>query len=483
MGKRHSHELFGSNPPHAAVSVLTILPNIPSIEVGKPQKLRAIMKPNETTQAAKWSVSQGNATITTSGLVTGVSAGTVTFVATNSDGIEGSIEVTVAAPSTWTRSNQSYVHNIEKGGVIYVTDIVSSNYDLVSVAVGIQNSNSKWLSGYPKHGTIDGKKCELKPLDNSIAFRNLSVGAGYRYVITATNSNTAVNPNGDSHTWVKTFAVKPDSTYYPTLQHGSSGDAVTALQYLLNANGANPTLDPDGDFGGKTQTAVISFQSGHSLTANGVVENPTWTSLISSAEIIAIADAAVKIALEVALYLLSVFGINSADEQTQMRYIWDYLTDSTKKFRLTSVQAAGVMGNLQAEGDFSPTNAQDYNQPPYPNYLGRDNPEYISKYDIHDGIGWGIAQWTYYTRKQGLLNYIQDHGGSLGDMDTQLGYLYQELTTDYSGMWGKIQNSSSISDVTVLWMMDYEGPQDKSQSAQNTRIANANSIYNKLFGT
>ena len=167
-------------------------------------------------------------------------------------------------------------------------------------------------------------------------------------------------------------------------------------------------------------------------------------------------------------------GIDSADEQTQMQYIGDYMINN---WGLTTAQAAGIMGNLQQEGDFSPTNAQ--NSMGYP---GRDNPDYISKYNINDGVGWGIAQWTYYTRKQGLLDYANKTGGSVGDMNTQMGYLYQELTTNYSDMWDQIKSSTSVSAVTVLWMKDFEDPEDQSSAAQQTRITNANAIYNELAG-
>ncbi len=65
---------------------------------------------------------------------------------------------------------------------------------------------------------------------------------------------------------------------YPTLQNGSSGDAVTALQRLLVGHGAS--LDVDGSFGPATKQAVSSFQSSKGLGADGVVGPATWGALV-----------------------------------------------------------------------------------------------------------------------------------------------------------------------------------------------------------
>ncbi len=55
------------------------------------------------------------------------------------------------------------------------------------------------------------------------------------------------------------------------LARGSSGEQVRALQIDLNALGATPQLEPDGKFGGGTDTAVRFFQRSHRLKADGIV--------------------------------------------------------------------------------------------------------------------------------------------------------------------------------------------------------------------
>jgi len=60
---------------------------------------------------------------------------------------------------------------------------------------------------------------------------------------------------------------------------GSSGEQVRAAQTDLNALGATPQLEPDGSFGGRTDTAVRVFQRAHRLKPDGIVGPATSTML------------------------------------------------------------------------------------------------------------------------------------------------------------------------------------------------------------
>jgi len=61
------------------------------------------------------------------------------------------------------------------------------------------------------------------------------------------------------------------------LARGSSGEQVRAVQVDLNALGATPQLEPDGKFGGGTDTAVRVFQRAHRLKPDGIVGPATST--------------------------------------------------------------------------------------------------------------------------------------------------------------------------------------------------------------
>ncbi|MFG6358112.1 MAG: hypothetical protein K1W26_15050, partial [Acetatifactor sp.] len=77
-----------------------------------------------------------------------------------------------------------------------------------------------------------------------------------------------------------------------------------------------------------------------------------------------------------------------------------------------------VMACIFAESRFSATNAQGNS------YKGLYD-DY--EFKTGDNVGYGILQWTYNTRKEELLKYANDTGGSVHDLETQLGYFQYEM--------------------------------------------------------
>jgi len=71
----------------------------------------------------------------------------------------------------------------------------------------------------------------------------------------------------------------------PTLSMGSTGPDVQALQELLNRSDTPPKepLAPDGQFGAKTQGALVAYQLAHGLVADGIAGPLTWGALESAA--------------------------------------------------------------------------------------------------------------------------------------------------------------------------------------------------------
>ncbi len=131
---------------------------------------------------------------------------------------------------------------------------------------------------------------------------------------------------------------------------------------------------------------------------------------------------------------------------------------------LTSVQAAGVMGNLQAESGFNPQRVQSTQTP------AGDKPEITV-----DGVtGYGIAQWTDKGRQQNLLNFATDAGKSSGDLGLQLDFLYMESTTgSRQGAWQKQATQTDVTQATYAWEDNYENPASKHE--QN-RVDFANAV-------
>ena len=70
-------------------------------------------------------------------------------------------------------------------------------------------------------------------------------------------------------------AIRPSGA---TLRQGARGDDVKGLQQLLIANGFDPG-PVDGDFGPRTNAAVVAYQKARGLTVDGVVGPQTWGAL------------------------------------------------------------------------------------------------------------------------------------------------------------------------------------------------------------
>ena len=109
---------------------------------------------------------------------------------------------------------------------------------------------------------------------------------------------------------------------------------------------------------------------------------------------------------------------------------------------------AGMMVNLAEEGQFMPNNMENS----YENSgrfgtdekytSGVDDGSYTKDNFINDSIGYGLAQWTYYTRKEKLYNSAKSNNKSIADMEIQLNYLFSEISTGY------LPTAEAISDET-----------------------------------
>ncbi|MDE5884499.1 MAG: hypothetical protein K2H29_05405 [Oscillospiraceae bacterium] len=162
--------------------------------------------------------------------------------------------------------------------------------------------------------------------------------------------------------------------------------------------------------------------------------------------------------------------------------IWDKL----KSAGLTDAGAAGLMGNLYAESALNPQNLQNS----YEKSLGYTDESYTKAVDngtyanfSKDCAGYGLAQWTFRTRKANLLAFAKKSGKSIGDLGMQLDFLLQELQTDYKDLFAELKSSQNPDTVTKSVMIQFENPADQSQSAITTRATYSRKFYNQYAGT
>lgn len=144
---------------------------------------------------------------------------------------------------------------------------------------------------------------------------------------------------------------------------------------------------------------------------------------------------------------------------------------------------AGLMGNLYAESALKPTNLQNS----YEKKLGYTDDSYTTAVDnrsytnfIRDAAGYGLAQWTYWSRKQGLLQYAQSKKKSIGDLTTQLEFLYKELSESYSSVLGILRNAKSVKEASDIVLTKFERPADQSESARLKRASYGQKYYDKF---
>ena len=144
------------------------------------------------------------------------------------------------------------------------------------------------------------------------------------------------------------------------------------------------------------------------------------------------------------------------------KYIWNRLTAAG----MTPAGAAGLMGNLYAESGLNPENLQNTHE----KKLGLTDAAYTAAVDAGtytnfagDGAGYGLAQWTYKTRKAALLAYVRAAGRSVGDLEAQVGFLLQELAGSYKGVLSTLKSAQDVRTASDAVLLQFERPADQGE--------------------
>ena len=158
--------------------------------------------------------------------------------------------------------------------------------------------------------------------------------------------------------------------------------------------------------------------------------------------------------------------------------IWEYL----KAQGLTDAGVAGLMGNLYAESGLRPNNLQNS----YEGKLGMADAEYTEMVDRgtyanfgNDRAGYGLAQWTYPSRKAALLAYAKAAGKSIGDLEMQLGFLMQELSAGYKTVLNILRTTVSVREASDIVLLQFERPADQSEARQKQRAEYGQKYFDK----
>ena len=163
---------------------------------------------------------------------------------------------------------------------------------------------------------------------------------------------------------------------------------------------------------------------------------------------------------------------------TNEQRIWQYF----EKKGFSKYGIAGLMGNLRAESGLNPKNLQNT----YEKSLGMTDAQYTQAVDngtytnfIKDSAGYGLAQWTFWSRKEKLMEFAKSNKRSIGDLDMQLDFLYKELKENYSSVFKTLCNATSVLEASNAVLLKYERPANQSVEVQKKRAAYGQEIFDK----
>jgi peptidoglycan hydrolase-like protein with peptidoglycan-binding domain len=295
-------------------------------------------------------------------------------------------------------------------------------------------------------------------------------------IVSAVTSTTVSTIEGNSSDQVKEHTYKRTDSYiagygHPKYdedssasksywQNGDTGDTVKEIQQKLISLGYScGSAGADGEFGSSTEAAVKKFQSANGLESDGIVGALTLAALNKVAS-------------------SSQNSTTSASTSDTEKTIWDYLYKEIGN----PYGVAGLMGNLYAESGLISTNLQNS----YESSLGYTDATYTAAVDngtysnfINDSAGYGLCQWTYYTRKKALLNYAKTKGVSIGDLNMQLAFLIKELTESYSTVLATLKKASAVLEASNAVLFNFERPANSGSSVQSARASYGEKYYKK----
>lgn len=142
---------------------------------------------------------------------------------------------------------------------------------------------------------------------------------------------------------------------------------------------------------------------------------------------------------------------------------------------------AAIMGNLFIESKLNPMLLQSS----YAKKYGVTSAEYTEAVDnrtytrdqfINDKAGYGLVQWTYYSRKDALYQFALVNNKSIGDLQMQLDFFWNEVQS-YKTVMSALSTATSVKDASDTFAKRYEKPSDTSDAALKRRSDKAQEFY------
>ena len=144
------------------------------------------------------------------------------------------------------------------------------------------------------------------------------------------------------------------------------------------------------------------------------------------------------------------------------------------------VAAAGIIGNLYAESRLKAVDLQGTTLEQSQTYTDSVDSGKISRKEFaYDSKGYGIAQWTYWSRKQKLYDFAKEQGKSIGDLGLQLDFLWLEISENEKLM-KKLSDAKSVLEASNAILHDYERPAKRDKTVEKKRAEFGEMLLGKI---
>lgn len=150
---------------------------------------------------------------------------------------------------------------------------------------------------------------------------------------------------------------------------------------------------------------------------------------------------------------------------------------------LSSNGACALMANIFCESGFKANNLQNS----FNRKLGLTDEEYTKQVDngtyqnfVHDSAGYGLEQWTYWSRKENMQKYHEAMQKSIGDTEAQIGFIIYELSASYRSIFEELKTNKSIRELSDLVLTKLERPADQSDAVKEKRASIGYLLYDTL---
>ena len=147
---------------------------------------------------------------------------------------------------------------------------------------------------------------------------------------------------------------------------------------------------------------------------------------------------------------------------------------------LSAAGACAMIGNMFCESGLKANNVEDRCTLGDFDYTNAVDVGTISRYQFKvDAFGYGLAQWTYPSRKSDLYDYAKSQNVSIGNEKMQCDFCIYELQRDYAGLYQYLSKTDDLPEATKRICAEYEKPAVNNFAA---RINAAQKYYNQLSG-